>query len=306
MSTAFEMEMEGELEGEFENELEGELEGEYEGEEFLGTIARGIGSLLGESEYESEFELEGEFEGEYEGEEFFRRIARGVGSFVRRAAPVLRRVARVAAPIVGTAVGGPLGGVIGRVASSALGEGEFEEEMEGEFEGEYEEEMEGESEGEYEAMAQPAPQAAVAEYMASAASRVQNEAEAEAMIGACAVTTISPADRAALRRILPHLVRGAAILTRILRRQRITRPAVRAIPAIVRRTARTLANRAAAGQPVTRRTAGRVMAAQTRRVLSSPRTVAPAIVRNIRAARRATQPARRPVAGRPMRRPGIR
>ena len=45
MSTAYEMEMEGELEGEFENELEGELEGEFEGEEFLGTIARGIGSL---------------------------------------------------------------------------------------------------------------------------------------------------------------------------------------------------------------------------------------------------------------------
>jgi hypothetical protein len=152
-------------------------------------------------------------------------------------------------------------------------------------------------------MAQPAPQAATAEYMAAVASRAQTEAEAEAMIGACTVATISPADRAALRRILPHLVRGSAILTRILRRRRITRPAVRAVPSIVRRTARTLANRAAAGQPVTRRTAGRVMAAQTRRVLSNPRAVAPAIARNVRGAQRAAQAARRPVVGRPARRP---
>jgi hypothetical protein len=34
---------------------------------------------------------------------FFRRIARGVGGFVRRAAPVLRTVARVAAPAAGFA-----------------------------------------------------------------------------------------------------------------------------------------------------------------------------------------------------------
>src|SRR6266540_1732278 len=62
-----------------------------------------------ESELEFEEEYEAEYEGEYEGEEFFRRI----GGFLRRAAPVLRRVARVAAPIVGTAVGGPIGAVLG-------------------------------------------------------------------------------------------------------------------------------------------------------------------------------------------------
>src|SRR5262249_19196862 len=111
------------------------------------------------------------------------------------------------------------------------------------------------------------------------------ELEAEAMAGAAAVTIISAADRAALRRILPHLVRGTAILTRILRSRRITRPAVRAVPTIVRRTARTLTQRAASGQPVTRRTAARVMAAQTRRVLGSPRTCAAAIQRNVRATR---------------------
>src|SRR5262252_10636334 len=121
--------------------------------------------------------------------------------------------------------------------------------------------------------------------MAAVASRAHTEAEAEAMIRAATVTTLSPADRRALRRILPHLVRGTAVLTRILRRRRITRPAVRTVPTIVRRTARTLAQRAAAGQPVTRRTAARVMATQTQRVLSGPRACAAALQRNVRCAR---------------------
>jgi hypothetical protein len=65
-------EFEGELEGEFEGELEGEgelefeSEGELEGEQFLSTIARGIGGLLGETELEGEGELEFEGEGELE------------------------------------------------------------------------------------------------------------------------------------------------------------------------------------------------------------------------------------------------
>src|SRR5439155_2848280 len=105
---------------------------------------------------------------------------------------------------------------------------------------------------------------------------------AEAMVGAAAIATISAADRAALRRILPHMIRGTAILTRILLRRGITRPAVRAVPTIVRSTARTLARGAAAGRPVTRRRAARVMAAQTRRVLGRPRTTAAALRRNVR------------------------
>src|SRR5262249_32828464 len=96
--------------------------------------------------YESEMELEleeelgglGEFEQqegeweqpeltqEFEADQFFGRAFRGIGRFVRRAAPLLRNVARVAAPLVGTAIGGPFGAILGRVASSALGEEEFE------------------------------------------------------------------------------------------------------------------------------------------------------------------------------------
>jgi len=203
-------ELEAELEGEFEEEYEGEFE--EEGEEFLGTIARGIGGLLG-------------------------------------------------------------------------GQGEFEEEYEGEFE---------------EEAAPPTQSQAVGELMAAVASQARTEAEAEAMIGAATVTVISPRDRATLRRVLPHMVRGAAVLTRILRRRRVTRPVVRAVPTIVRSTSRTLVRRAAAGQPVTRRAAARVMATQTRRVLTSPPACTRAIVRNQRGVRVAARPrpaatARRPV-----------
>jgi hypothetical protein len=132
--------------------------------------------------------------------------------------------------------------------------------------------------------------------MASIASRAQTEAEAEAMIGAATSSMLSRRDRAALRRVLPHLVRGTAILTRILRRRRITRPAIRAVPTIVRRTAQTLQRRARNGQPVTRRAAARAMATQTRRVLASPRTCAHAIQRNVRASRVVGRSARRPAA----------
>src|SRR5262249_2583735 len=111
---------------------------------------------------------------------------------------------------------------------------------------------------------------ALAEIMAEAASQEQNEAQAEAMMGAAVATVLSPRDRRALRRLLPHLVRGASVLTRILRRRRATRPAVRAVPTIMRRTVARLKRQVAAGQPVTRRAAGRAAAVEGRRGLSKP------------------------------------
>ena len=93
-------------------------------------------------------------------------------------------------------------------------------------------------------------------------------------------------DRRALRGILPHLVRGTAILTRILRRRRVTRPAVRAVPTIMRRTVSQLKRQAAAGKPITRKAAGLAAATQVRRVLGSPRACAAAIQQNVRASRR--------------------
>jgi hypothetical protein len=304
---------------EWELELEEEMEGlgELEHHEFEQP------ELAHEFE-QHEFEqpkLAHEFEGEFEtGEQFFGRIARGIGRFVRRAAPILRQVARVAAPMVGTAIGGPFGAILGRVASSALGEEELAHEYEYEFEQpelahefespesahEYEGGLEGEVEGEYEAAHEVAHEIAhhelthheaVAEMLAESASHEQHEGEAEAMAGASVVSALSPADRRALRRILPHLVRGTAILTRVLRRRRMTRPAVRAVPTIVRRTVQTLKRQAASGQPITRRAAGRAAAAQIRRVLGNPKACAAAIQQNVRATRTMARTRPRPVAG---------
>src|SRR5262249_39676466 len=122
----------------------------------------------------------------------------------------------------------------------------------------------------------------LAELMAEMAAGAHLEGEAEAMAGAAVVTTLSPTDRVALRRLIPHPIRGAAVLTRLLRRRRITRPAVRTVPTIVRQTARTLRRRAAAGAPVTRRTAGRVMGLVTRKVLGNPRVCAHVIAKNVK------------------------
>jgi hypothetical protein len=360
----------------FDREVLHELEGEYEGE--VG-IAHELEAPIHEYEYE--------YEGEFEGEQFFgrlRNIARGVGRFVRSAAPILSRIAKVAAPIVASAVGGPLGGIIARGATTLLGEEELEQELglheghpemaheahpesilhelglhEGALhEGHPEAVHEGHPEavlhelgmhegtlhegslheahpesvlhelglhegtlheGHPEAVHEGHPEAIlhelglhegtlhessiheahpelVAELMAEIAAGAQHEAEAEAMTGAAVVITLSAADRAALRRLIPHLVRGAAILTRILRRRRITRPAVRAVPTIVRQTARALRRRAATGAPVTRRTAGAVMGAVTRRILSNPRACALTIGRNVRSSMRSRQ-AGRSIAG---------
>ena len=326
---------ETELESEFEQELhETEAEAGHEGEGILGSIGNVIGGLLGEGETESEMELheleaegglhelesefeseaelgaahelEGEFESELEaGEQFFG----GIGKFLRRAAPILRKIAKVAAPIVATAVGGPVGTALGGLASSVL---ESETEMElHELEGEgglHESEAELEAESElHESLHEMAHEIAshemtsheaLAEMMAEQAAHEIHEGEAEAAAGAAAVTVLSPRDRKALRRLLPHMIRGVAVLTRILRRRRVTRPAVRAMPTIVRRTVTSLKRQAAQGRPITRRSAARTMASQVRRVIGNPAVCGVAIRRNLRTARQMKRARRfRPVAG---------
>jgi hypothetical protein len=276
-------------------DLEEEYEGEEEGEEFLGALGSIAKGLLGEEE--------GEVELEDEGEEFFGKIARGIGRYAKRAAPLLKRVAKIAAPMVGTAIGGPFGAILGQAASSALGE----EEYEGEEEWEAEDEMESEAEMEQE-IAQPESESeAEAEYLASLACKAHSEAEAEAMIGASTAAVLSRRDRRALLKVLPHMVRGTAILTRVLRKSPDTRPAIRAVPTIVRISGSQLARRAARGRPITRKSAARVMARNTRRILGNPRLCTAAMKRNVRSARtirRRTYPLPAPTYRR--RRAGVR
>ncbi len=268
---------EEELEDENSFESEDEIEGEssLEGEGWLGAIGNIAGSLLGEGEDEDE----NSFESEDEAEQFFG----GLKKFLKKVP--WKQIAKVAAPIVGTAIGGPFGTALGGLASKALGEGEYEDEME--IEGEGEQEMV------HEIAAHPLTHnEAVAEMMAEAASLEAHEGEAEAMAGAATLTVISPSDRRALRRVLRHLVRGSAVLTRILRRRRSTRPLVRAVPSIMRRTVKDLKRQAARGIPVTRQGAARAAAKQVRRVLSSPKAAAAAITRNVKVSRAYKRPHR--------------
>ncbi|HKF47390.1 MAG TPA: hypothetical protein VKB38_08525 [Terracidiphilus sp.] len=256
-------------EDEFEGEEEDEYEDEGEGEGWLGTIGNIAGSLLGEEELEDEFEFEDE------GEQF------SFGGFLKKALPVLKSVAKVAAPIVGGAILGPAGASLGKAVGSALGEEELEAEEEGE------DEFEGEAEMVHEIGSHPMTHnEALAEMMADAASREMHEGEAEAMAGAAVMTVISPRDRRVLRRSLPHLVRATAILTRILRKRRRSRVGVKAVPTIMRRSVKTLKKHARKGLPITRARVARTVSKQVKRVLGSPKAAATAIVRNHKVARR--------------------
>jgi hypothetical protein len=234
----------------------------------MSTLAQEF-ELEGEAEYEGE--LEAEFEGEEESEEFFRRLA----SLATQAAqsPALRRLGQTAAR---SAIG------------SLAGQGELE--LEGEWEAEYE----GEAEANPIRRIYPD---ALMEHMGHAASETESEAEAEAFVGALVPLAARLVPRVAptIMRAAPQLIRGVARVTRTLRRNPATRPLVRAVPTIVRRTTANLARRVARGQPVTPQVAVRALAGQTARVLSSPQQCVHAYQRSRALDRRYHAVARRPV-----------
>ena len=252
------------------------------GEHFLGNLISGLGGLLGEGEGEVRVSSKArvrrtrrvEFEHE-QGEQFSSARLR-YRPPVCRAAPMLKNIARIAArSSAGRSADSSagrramLGSKLAGLAAKQLREQELggahemeSHEMEGEFElGEHElgEFEMGEHElGEHEVASELAEHEAQAELMANFAAFTESEHEAEALAGAAATVTMSRRDRRALRALVPNLVRGAAILTRVLRMRRATRPFVRVVPTIMRRTVRTLRRGAAAGRPITRRRARQV------------------------------------------------
>jgi len=284
LESEYEFENQSELLGEYEGALEGFGEGESSFESPLGEFENegAFGESLGEGPL-GELESEWEGEGEFEGEQFFGKAFSKIAGFVKKSAPMLKSVLKTAAPLVGTAIGGPIGGTIASAASNLLGESEFEGELELEFE------FEGESEAEMEAVMEGPlnEQQVLGELMAAAASRAQTDMEAEAQIGAATAIVLSRADLAALRNVLPNINRGGAVLTRVLRRHRGTRDAVRTIPTIIRRSAVSLRKRAERGEPITRQSAARTVASQTRRVLGTPSVCAKAMSRNVQATKKA-------------------
>lgn len=259
---AFEDEFSRQLLGEFEDEYEDEDEYEVEGEDelededeaFLGGLAQLAGSLLGEGEDE----LEAEDEEEY----FFKKI----GRFVKRHSGLLKKIAKIAGPMIATAVGGPAAGAAARLLTRQL-EGEFEDEMEAELE-----EL---------ATAPITASQALGEYLAAKAATTESESEAEAFAGSAITISLTARDRARLENMLPHLVRGASVLTRVLRRHPGSRQAVRLVPGIVASTGQTLARHSAGGD-IRPADVAAVLGGVTRRVLTDPRWQSGAVRRHAR------------------------
>ena len=125
----------------------------------------------------------------------------------------------------------------------------------------------------------------LAEMMARQAAIEHDEGQAEAMLGAAVIASLSATDGRALQQFLPYLIRGMAIITRMLRRRPGTRLAVRAVPIIVRRTVRWIRCQSLAGRPVTRRALTRAVASQVQQVLGNRGLRSGVIAANIRANR---------------------
>jgi hypothetical protein len=226
-----------------------------------------------ESEYEGEGEYEGEYEeeGEYETELFFGRLA-GLAQRAARS-PALRRVGLAAArtalrgagPIGGAIGGAPgsagartgqrIGGQLGALLGSLLPQREYESEFEAEVN-----------------PIQRVYPDVMMEHLGHAATEAESEAEAEAFIGALVpiAARLIPRVAPAIMRAAPQMVRGLTNVTRMLRRNPATRPLVRTLPTVMRRTAADLARQSAGGRPVTPQAATRALARQTARVIGSP------------------------------------
>jgi hypothetical protein len=130
-------------------------------------------------------------------------------------------------------------------------------------------------------------------HLGHAAAETRREDEAEAFVGALVplATRLVPRAAPVLMRAAPQLIRGVSRLTRRLRRSPATRPLVRAVPAVVARTAQALARRAQRNLVVTPQRAVRTLARQADRVLAAPARRRAAVAATARADRRFHQAA---------------
>lgn len=171
------------------------------------------------------------------------------------------------------------------------GEGELEgfPRVEGELElHELELEGEGEGEGEFEHEISPVRKVysdAMMEHLGHLAAEAETEQEAAEhflpLIGMAASKLLPMVARAAMpmvrkalprvvravTRVQPQLTRGIGQIARGLYRRPATRPLLKAVPSIARRTVHAVARQAAAGKPVTPAAAARVLSGQMRKVL---------------------------------------
>jgi hypothetical protein len=115
--------------------------------------------------------------------------------------------------------------------------------------------------------------AALMEHLGSAAAGATATAEADALVSALVPLAFGwlPENRTTVAQIAPALIRGAASISRILGRRRVTRPLLRLLPSILRRTVGLLARARRRGEPVTPARAAQLLARQAAWVIGDPR-----------------------------------
>ncbi len=120
------------------------------------------------------------------------------------------------------------------------------------------------------------------EHFAHVASKAESEAEAEAFIGAMipAAARLIPRIGSGIMNASPQLIRGLTTAADLLRRHSATRPLVRVLPTVLRRTVASLANQSDAGHAVTPRSVALNLALQMECVLRSQRLSAMALRRS--------------------------
>lgn len=136
---------------------------------------------------------------------------------------------------------------------------------------------------------------ALAEVLAAEASHSESESEAQALLNAALPIQIRISGRnSRLRQVTPALLQANVSLVRSLHQQgREGRRFLPAVTAIQRRTIASLQVIWRTGRPITPQLVAQIMAAHAARVLSTPRILGPAMVRNYTIRRGTVAPPRR-------------
>lgn len=111
------------------------------------------------------------------------------------------------------------------------------------------------------------------DHYADLAAEAEDEAEAEAFLGALIplAARLLPQAGAAIMRVAPHLIRGVSNVARQVHANPAARQMLGTMGTVVRRTGMDIARQAASGRPVTAQGAVRQLARNTYRVMGDPR-----------------------------------
>lgn len=223
------------------------------------------------------------FEDMEEGDLFFKKLWRGAKKVAKAVAPVAKQLA----PQIGKVVGGALGTAIGMPglgASAGAQLGGFIQNLEADDMGYAFESFEQDDDTADEMDAEDFidaddPDIALAEFMASAASKTQSAIDSAAMAGAIA-TAATAKSPMKIRAVAPVLCAANARAAKVMAQSPNSKVLIKTLPTITQKTVATLTKKAAKGKGVSAKTASRVMAKHAVKTLSQPKELAKALAKN--------------------------